>query len=175
MSDAEKQLDATSFKEKILSFLKDGVWYDGTVKPPPFLMNEFHKSHDHYVAWKTDGILMPGIARGARKNIEHHGGIDAACFMFASEGAVGSEFALGDYEFPLNEARTVALIREYGMWPSHHLGADILVYCVDWMPKGYALMLATLPLWLAAALPRRGVALYLDAASYKEPVTEEAG
>ena len=174
MTDRERRAELAYFKETMLSFLKDGVWYDGTVKPPSYFGHQFLLSHDHYHAWKADGMLPRHLLDGSIRGIREHGS-DENMILLCNEGSVDINAlpTLLPWESHWAVPQIVAKVSNYGVRPKYIYPYHTAVCIVDWMPENYALLLADIPDSLAMVRRGAGVALCLDAASYQEPATDE--
>ena len=127
------------------SMLTDGGWYDAamTEVPPPFAMNTFLTTHDHYLAYNVSGVPAYAHWTAGKRNVQEHGfGISsggATQLVSFINGAQAEEIEnVADWVDTTERMDTALLetLQRMGLTPSFMV-AGIPVVKNDWIPENY--------------------------------------
>lgn len=128
--------------------LTDGGWWDAamTTAPPPFKMNTFATSEDHYLAANVAGVPAYAHWTNAKHHIQEHGygftgqgGCSVISFMNSEQGEQVENVA--DWVDATNTRMDTAVLERlqtYGLTPQFTV-AGVGVVLEDWVPENYLL------------------------------------
>jgi hypothetical protein len=126
--------------------LLSGGWWDAaeTYAPPPYKMNSFATTHQHYIGRAASGIpKLEDFATAKHHILEHgyEGGFIA--WINSTQAAYIEKVAewapAATYNVP--PTPVIASLQEMGMTPAFR-AVGVPVYAEDWIPENYMLMIS---------------------------------
>jgi hypothetical protein len=128
--------------------LTDGGWYDTTLTPPPYQMNTFDATHDHYVASAAGGVLTLSMFADDKRHIREHGYTHGNIVSFIHGEQATNLEGIADWN-STNFTATSQMdeLQRMGFTPQF-IAAGVPVIQCDWIPENYMLTvdLAATPL-----------------------------
>jgi hypothetical protein len=126
-------------------------WYNADQTPPPYLMNTFDSSHDHYISYDQDGIVTPENHSYAKWHIGHHGVPDQVVCI-------------------TNSATRCAIEQEYGGFQTTADYENLpLIQDLNKLGFTYGTPMSGVPTLFNDAVPT-GYALYIALSSFGKPM-----
>lgn len=125
-------------------------WYNADQTPPPYLMNTFDSSHDHYISVAQAGVITPENHSYAKWHIRHHGVPDDIPVVCITNGATrcANEQEFGGFQTSA-DYENLPLIQELNklgfIYGTPMSGVPTLFN--DAIPTGYALYIALSGMW----------------------------
>ena len=126
--------------------LIDGGWYDATmtVVPPPYAMNTFLTTHDHYLVADAGGVPAYTHFTYGKRHIQEHGfgmTTNNATRLVAFINGVQAEYIenVADWVDATNtrmDTELLEVLQKLGLTPSFTV-AGIAVVKNDWIPENY--------------------------------------
>jgi len=125
-----------------------GGWYSATQTPPPFQMNTFLATHDHYVASAAAGVLTLPMFAADKRHIQEHGYKTGNIVSFIhGEQATNLEGIADWNSVAFNSTPVMDKLQQLGFTVEFRAAGIPVVSC-DWIPENYMLTvdLAAMPL-----------------------------
>jgi len=124
----------------ISASMTDGGWWDATMTaaPPPYKMNTFATSHDHYLAYNVAGVPALSHFIDLKRTIQEHGYGRVVAFMHGDNSALIEKKAEWAAATDLSAGGVLADLQKLGVTPAF-MAAGVPVAVEDWIPENYLL------------------------------------